>query len=200
MRIECRGLKYREFGYNQGLPMVHFDVSSGKGDKFTILAETIANHSIEVAKGTLSKGTKWVCIETPEDGEIPTGLGGYITGLKDHNFKVDLHIHNPLFPKSSTGAPGWINKPSTVIVDYNDEGNLNYYSLGKNDIVYFHDNNPNGFDQTEVTSAWEDMKYVPCTRWLLLKDAYSPEHKQIMSEFANELVYNNQGSRLSWVS
>ncbi len=199
MLVQCEGLKFRDLGFNQGLPMVHYTVTEGKYDMDTNLYETVLSYGTHLPD-ILAKTNKWMCIETPEDTKIPSGLGTFITSLRKLDFKIDLHIHNPDLGDSSNGAPAWIDKPSTVCVDYKRDGNLNYYSLSKDDIVFFHDSDPNGFDQTEIQDVWDEMKYVPCTRWLLLKDAYSTEDKKIMSDYASDLICSSQGSRLTWVS
>lgn len=191
MIIEFNGMKYRDTGHNIGTPMPHFIVSTGSGKADDNLVKTV-NDWVSYMPVSLQKTNKWICLETPEDQGIPPGLGTFVNSLKKIEFRIDLHIHNPVVSGSSNSAPSWLDKPATVCVDYKDSGNLNYYALGKSDILYFYGAVDDIFDE-----VWEDLKFVPCTRWLVQDYPYEDNTAKKDIE---TLILTSQGSRLTWVS
>lgn len=186
MKVTNIEVKPREWGHNTGIPMVHVGLSNTSGPKVDGLVEEIVMGAMSITSESMRKTNHWICLETADDG-VPTGIGSLVTALISCQFDLDLHIQNPTLPNNGSTSPAWISKPRTVVVNYLDEGNLNYYSLSKNDVILFRDADKGSFEELDM--VFDELKFVPATRWISTNE----------ESFLN-LVKESQGSRLSWVS
>jgi len=183
MKITSSEVKLRDRGHNLGILMPHYNLSGLPGSKTVEITERIA---FETLSGHTGNG--WVCLVTDSSG-IPSGIGSLINGLKECGLDVDLHVLKPIINGNSSSSPSWINKPKTVVVNYSEEGNLHYYSLGKNDVIAFEKPEDNS---TDLENVFEYLNLVPSTKWIFTEEADNKDYLQLLKD--------NQRSRMSWVS
>ena len=136
----------RKFGPNKGLPMLHLKVGSNKDSTSDLLKQVLDSTS----------GLDWVCIK----GDNVQGLGNFVKGLMEFRINIEMDL-------STKGkAPGWINAPNNVLVDYDPESEFAYFSLRREDYIIFKAKTEEDIESLKF--IYEDLKLTPCNKWLIV--------------------------------